>query len=111
MVNFLNGLGHGSLALLGIGEAYDPLSELRKELAKANAKTQSIYDNTSLAFMKADNEEWVNLNDYLNTNNSTIQETMDYYNTLTYDSIQKTNLFMVILALLILVVIFFMLIQ
>lgn len=111
MGNTATGLGHGSLALLGIGQAYDPLADLRSELASANAKTQSIYNNTSLAFMKEDNEEWVQLNDYLNTHNSEVNETMDYYNTLTYESAQKTNLFMTILALMVLVIIFFMLIQ
>jgi hypothetical protein len=107
----VSGLGHGGLALLGIGQFYDPLAGLQKELADANAKTQSIYNNASLAFMQADNQEWVNLNDYLSTNNSTIRETMDYFNTLTFESIQKTNLFMIILSLLVLVVIFFILIQ
>lgn len=111
MGNVGPGLGHGSLALLGIGQVYDPLANLRQELAKANQKTQSIYNNTLMSFIQADNDEWVKLNDYLNTNNSTIQETMDYYNTLTFQSIQKTNLFMAILALMVLVVIFFMMLQ
>lgn len=107
----IEGLGHGVLSLLGFGEQYNPLGELQSELANASQNMRTVIDTASYATIKQQTVLNKDLWNYIQTNNSNIQASIELYNKLAMDGIQKENLFTSLLSLLVVIIIFFMLIK
>lgn len=105
------GLQHGVLGLFGFGSAYDPLGDLQSELSNAQQNMQAVINTASYASIKEQTVLNKDLWSYIQTNNSDIQATMELYNQLAMDDMQKENLFISILSSLIIIIIFFMLIK
>ena len=109
--DFFNGFTHGFLSLLGAGQAYDQLGDLQSSLGEAASRMRSTIDIGSYSSMKQ--QEGLNKDfwNYIQTNNDTIQESIDLYNKLATNGIQKQNLFTTLLLMIVLIIIFFMLIK
>jgi hypothetical protein len=105
------GLGHGLLGLVGAGDAYDPLGDLRSSLSTATSALQNaqnlgpyLYATNDLNF-----EKWKTKMDQGQAN--IIEEQMKYFNNLANNQLEDINYFLVLLFLLIIIIIFFLLIK
>ena len=109
MGDFFAGLGHGVLALIGLGSVYDPLGDKRAEVAEATQKIQNTINASSLAISKEQLQLDSDLWQYITTNNDELQETMKYYNEIALDSIDTTNTFLSIIGIIVFLILFFLL--
>ena len=111
MANFFSGLTHGMLGLVGAGEAFDPLGDLRSTLSNAKSALQDAQNLGAFTYDKAQKEWDQAITQYMAGNNNIIEEQMQYYNMLTNDKLQEVNVFMILLSLLVIIIIFFLLIK
>jgi hypothetical protein len=105
------GLGHGLLGLLGLGEVYDPLGKLKGELSSAKDGITDIINAGTLSTLNAQVKYNETLVDYINEKDVVIQETMQYYNTLASNTTQEQNYFIAFSIILIFILTFFMIIK
>lgn len=106
-----NGFLNGFLSMFGAGEANDAMGDLTSELKGIQQETQSLTNANSLAFA---GDIITTLNTLRDLNQLTSKEQQQLHentNTFINDSLQKENLFILFLYLLIFILIFFFLIQ
>ena len=108
-VDFFSSLGHGALALIGFGEAWDPLSDLRSDLSQAQSSLQDTVNIGLLASLKTQNTVNQDFYQWITTNNSVIQETMNYYNTLVTNNLGQQSTFLSLTILLVFFIVFYLL--
>lgn len=107
----LQGLGHGSLALLGVGELYNPLGEKNAELASAIQAQNSMVATESLAAVSAIDTTMKDLYTFQSVMQEKMQKTINFNQDLLLNSLKVENVFISILSVLIIVIVFFMLSQ
>lgn len=107
-VDLWKGIAHGSLALLGIGNLYDPVGDLRGELATATRKVDNMVQNETIAALKSQQTEIAALYNFMSTKNEYLQGVIDNNNTLIWDTIQQENLFLTVISLSVIIIILFM---
>jgi hypothetical protein len=110
-LDIIKGAGHGVIALLGVGELYNPLGDLRSELSTANSNLQNLKNTSTFQILDGQSKVENDLFKYIQTNNSTISKTMEMYNEMSMDGIQQENLFISVLSMLVIIIIFFMVIR
>ena len=108
-IDFLSGLGHGALALIGFGEAWDPLSDLRSDLSQAQSTLQDSINTSLISSLKIQNTVNQDFYEWITTNNSIIQETMNYYNTLVTNNIGTQSTFLSFTILLVFFIVIYLL--
>ncbi len=108
-INVFKGLGHGTLALLGLGEAWDPLSDLRSDLSEAQSTLQDTLNIGMISAFKTQNQVNQDFYDWITTNNSVIQETMKYYNTLVTNNLGQQSTFLSLTVLLVFIIVIYLL--
>ena len=107
--DFFGGLGHGFAAILGLGSEFDPMSDLRSQLATANSNLQAIQNVGAYNGLKEDIKINTEFQEMMMDENKLMTESSQYYNNVALDNIKQTDLFLTLLALLVIVVVFFML--
>ena len=108
-INVFKGLGHGTLALLGLGEAWDPLSDVRSELSEAQSTLQDTLNIGMISAFKTQNQVNQSFYEWIITNNSVIQETMKYYNTLVTNNLGQQSTFLSLTVLLVFIIVIYLL--
>ena len=110
-VNAGTGFFHGVLSIFGLGEFYDTYGDLQTSATNAQQKLQdtynSLYGSALYAQNKVDNELW----QYLNANSSLIKQNIEYYALTSTNNYYESNIFIKLLAILSLIIIFFILIK
>ena len=109
--DFAGGLTHGLLGLIGAGQAYDPLGDLRGALANANTELQNA--QTLGAFRCGVQQDvWDKaLMKYTQGNTNILNEQQKFFNDLANDKLEEVNVFLIMLTLLVIIIIFFLLIK
>ena len=108
-IDFLTGLGHGALALIGFGEAWDPLSDLRSDLSQAQSSLQETVNIGLLSSLKTQNTINRDFYQWITTNNSVIQDSINYYNTLVTNNLGQQSTFLSLTILLVFFIVFYLL--
>lgn len=103
------GMAHGLAAICGLGSEFDPMQDLRSELATAKENLQAIKDQGAYTALQEQNKINQQFVEMIQTQNKVNSQSTRYYNDIALDGIKQTDLFMVILTLLVIVIIFFML--
>ena len=105
------GVINGFLGLFGLGDLVNPLGNTQTALTDAQQHMQNVINSASFSFAKEQSNLNTDMLRYIETNNSTLQDTMKYYNLLGQQGIQKSSLFVKIFGILLFIVIFFILIN
>jgi len=111
MGDTVKGVATGLLGLLGIGQVYDPLGDLRAEL---NSKIQEFNSMTSEYAYRANcqNAENSNLLLQLRTADLTlVKQSLASNNQMLWDSLETENLFIMFLYALIFIIILYLLVN
>jgi hypothetical protein len=106
----LEGLGHGFLSLIGFGEASDPLNNLRGEVSQARNRLQQLQNIDNYAALLQQDKIDVNLLQILQSQATTIDEHIQFYNDLALNDINKISMFTTLLSLTVIVLVFFALV-
>ncbi len=109
-VNFFKGLGQGTLALIGFGQAWDPLADERSDLSEAQSTLQETVNMGVIASLKTQSQVNQDFYEWITTNNSVIQETMKYYNTLVTNNLGQQSTFLSLTILLVFIIVIYLLI-
>jgi len=111
VIDVLNGFVNGAASLVGAGEAYDKMGELSSELKSIQQKANSLTSTNSLIFAQ-DVISGMNALRDINQLTAKQQEILQKNtNTFINDSLQRENLFILFLYLLVYILILFFLIQ
>ena len=111
MTDFLGGIAHASLGLLGIGSVYNPLGDLKSKLSTMKSNLQEVKNMGAYNSEKEGADNSIIMVSLIKTNDEAINETMDYFHTLSMDNTAETNYFLILLSVLVIIIIFFMLIR
>lgn len=106
----MGGIGHGILSLVGMGKLYDPMGDLRGQMAQSNAKLNAMVQAKSLEAIQGLSDDVKELYTLLGTNETKLQTFIDQNNQLLWEQIKEENLFISILAVSVIIIIFFMLV-
>ena len=107
-IDFLTGLGHGALALIGFGEAYDPLSDLRSDLSDAQTTLQDTVNIALIGSLKTQNQLNQDFYAWITTNNSVIQQSMKYYNTMVTNNLGQQSTFLSLMIILVFIIVIYL---
>jgi predicted PurR-regulated permease PerM len=107
--NFWTGLGHGLAGLVGFGELYDVAGDLTKASNEAQQNLQTTISSLTARAILNQTDLDKQLLEYIRTNNSVLNETMDQYNSVSQNNFIQNNIFMKIFALLMFIYLIFML--
>lgn len=110
MSALIEGLGHGALGLIGLGSVYDPMGDLRSELADKNNQMQQYLNGMSFAVLQQEQREIDKFWAVFQQNNATTSEIMKYNSTLINDNLKEQTLFLAILSMLVIIIIIFMIV-
>ena len=91
MADFFKGLGNGMLSLVGLGQFYDPLGDAQSDLSSAKETLQTNFTTSMQAFYSQQTQINSDLWTYIQTNNTTIQDSINLYTTLTNNKINQIN--------------------
>jgi hypothetical protein len=105
------GLGHGLLSLVGFGEAFDPLGDLRSELSTAKDTLQTTVNTSALQLATSQSDLNKDLWTDIQTKSGGIQDSIKLYSTMTFNQIKQTNLFLSFIGISVIIIIFFMLVS
>ena len=109
--NFSKGLAHGLAGLVGDGAAYDPLADARTQLSNANSKYQSTV-NAGLLKLTAMDQKLVETSvKYMQSSIGGLQEQASLSNQIITDGLAETNSFLVVLALTLMILVFYVLLE
>ena len=107
----MGGLGHGLASLVGLGEAYDPLQDLRSKLADVNQQLQNTVNNGALIGLETADEALRDLFQMIQMGETTMNRIIQYNTLLLTDDIAKENVFTSVLGATVVIIVFFMLWQ
>ena len=106
-----NGFWNGFLSMFGAGELNDAMGDLSSELKGIQQESQSITNGNSLAFAGDIITTLNTLRDLNQLTSKQQQQLQENTNEFINDSLQKENLFILFLYLLVFILIFFFLNQ
>lgn len=109
--NFFQGLGHGLLGLVGMGEFFDPLGGEKAELQKSMQTLQTHFRNGTMQALTGINTNIKELFTLTESNKDVIERIMNFYNEKIYGNLQETNMFVATLYMLVIIIIFFYLVK
>ena len=107
----MKGLSSGLLSLVGAGELYDPMGELRGEVSSATQSLNAMANTHSLVAIETLAEGAQDMYRLMGAKNIEIQTVAQNNNSLILNNMQEENLFLAVLAAAVLIIIFFMLIR
>lgn len=107
----MSGAGHGMLSLLGLGQLYDPIGDLRSKLSSSIQRQSQMVSAESLAVASATNETIKNMYVFQGLMRDRLQKSIDLNQSMVWNSLQQENFFISVLSVLVIIIIFFMLIQ
>ena len=102
-----SGFVTGLLGLVGAGQLYDPLNNLRGQVAQAKDGLQQIKNIENYIALKTETDNSKKLLDVLQGQRTTIDEHIKFYNDLAMNDINKLSMFVTILSLMVIVLVFF----
>lgn len=109
--NIAGGIAHGLAGLFGLGNLYDPMGELRGELSSSVAKLNNMTASESIAAVEGISSEIKTMYNTLELD-KTVSDTMNKLNNdLIWNSIKQENLFLGVLSSVIIIIVFYLLIQ
>jgi hypothetical protein len=109
--DLLGGLGHGLLSLFGWGEVSDPLGDLRSSLSEAKDTLQTTVNTAALKLSTSQDELNKQLWTDIQTRFGDVQDSIKLYNTLAFNNVTQQNVFLVFLSIILVMLIFFMLVN
>lgn len=111
MTDFWNGIGHGFLGLAGFGSVYDPLGDLRSDLASKTQEFNNISaDYAYKGILK--NLDLINaLDNVMNGNGAVAKKQLQLTSDLIWESLETENLFIIFLYVLVFIVIFYLIVK
>lgn len=110
-IDSLSGLGHGLVSLAGIGSVYDPMAELRGELSSSVSDMNNMVANETIGALQTEQTEIQALYTNMETHTEVMQSVMKENNAMIWDSLAEENIFIATLAVLVVLLVLFMLVQ
>jgi hypothetical protein len=107
----LTGFGVGLASLLGFGDDVNPLVKKKAELADIQSKLRSTIDQNNIAALNATNQSLRDLFNYIGTQETDIRAFIELNDELLWESIAQENLFILILAVVIIILVIYNLIR
>lgn len=106
----MGGIGHGILSLVGMGKLYDPIGDLRSQMATSNATLNAMVQTKTLQAVQGLSQDVKELYTLLGTKETEMQTYIQYNNQLLWEQMKEENLFISILAASVIIIIIFMLV-
>jgi hypothetical protein len=107
--NFWEGVAHGALALVGLGSKYDPMGDLRAQYSQGIQQLESMTQQKSLLALQKENTNIIKLANALNTQELFIQKVINDNTSHIMNNIKTTNMFLAIVAIMVIVLILYLL--
>jgi hypothetical protein len=107
------GIGKGFASLVGMGDyvSGDQISDLNNTLSDSQNKLNETFQNGTIEALKNETALIIETITWAKVQNSNLTASMDLQNDLLTGSIQKENMFTILLGILVLIIIFFMIIK
>jgi adenine-specific DNA methylase len=112
--NFFTGIANGVLSMIGLGELYNVSGELQKASSDAQNTLQNSVNTLNLSMYNSlQNQKKLDtsLIKLLTQQKSEIDESINYYSTISKYSLYENNIFLKFVYILVFIIIFFMLIH
>jgi len=109
--NFIEGAGHGFLALFGAGAVYDPMGDKRSDLSQAKSDMQTTINNMTLEAIKVQASLDEDFYNFMKVQQDTINDQNALTDAQIWDAIKQENMFLVLISVLVIIIVFFMLIR
>jgi hypothetical protein len=106
-----NGLKHGILSVFGLGSLYDPLGDLKGELAKSISDFNSASAGLSLLTTQNLQQEFKESVQLINTKAALASKNLQYQTDMIWDTIDKDSLLLIFIYMLVIMVVFYILIK
>ena len=103
-----NGFTHGILGLVGAGEVYDPLGDLRSKLATANSNLQQVTNSQSLLFATEEGTVNKDIWKYIMTNNAKTTQYINANNEVALDNIEQTDIVLAIIWITVFIIVIYL---
>lgn len=105
--------GHGAAAMFGLGNLAwsDPVSDAQNNVAEVKEQINQLFQQSSLAIFKKENQALQDLNKYMQTNNAEISTTMEFYNDVLTNKLKMQNFLITITVILVFILTFFAIIK
>lgn len=109
--NIAGGIAHGMAGLFGLGNLYDPMGELRGELSSSVAKLNNMTAGKSIAAVEGISSEIKTMYNTLSLDQEVSDSMNKLNNSLLWNTIKQENLFLGVLSSVIIIIVFYLLIQ
>ena len=103
--NALNGLGHGLLGLIGLGSVYDPLGDLRSQLASCTAEFNSMTAEYSYQAALLGHKELIWFEQLMKDEGAKARSHAQLVNQMIWDTLATENLFILMIYVLVFIVV------
>ena len=107
----MGGLGHGLAGLVGVGSLYDPLGDLKGELASANTQMQQTLNAGTITALQSSGTAQTDLLDLIKSVEGLMAQSTQANTTLIHQDIGVENLFIACIAAAVVIIVFFMMWQ
>lgn len=111
VMDVLNGIGNGFASLVGFGSDFDKMGDASAQLKKIQQDTNTLTSINSLAFATDVNTGMETLRELISLTGNQTQVMQQNTDQFINDSLQKENLFILFLYLLLFILIYFFLFQ
>ena len=111
---FFDGLANGFLGMFGLGDLYDVSGKLRDVSSDAQSSLQNSMNSLIFAnnnSIQAQAQLDANIVKLITQQKAEVDETINYYNLLSKNSLYESNIFIKFVYILVFIIIFFMLIR
>ena len=109
--SYWNGVGHGALGLVGMGDAYDPMGDARKQLSEAQSKYQAQFNANCMAQLKNMQDLMDVMQDDEKAALQNFNSHVQYVNQEIWNEIKTDELFLKILGVCVLLLFIFRLLE